>query len=421
LESLVRFAVISAGRLHASGLPQSALDEMTSDALAALGGLPPAGQARILPALVRRSVTAWTSGRKWATGAAAEFAAQTAGLTETLSGLSQQPRAARTPQVQQRITETLTDPSLLAYFQEHLLAQETALLALVDRLAGEALTRPPHQPIRYCALGTPGTGKSESAALLARRLGVPFINIDAASMSDYHTAAAQLLGSGRGIVGSHQSGRLEQAAKHHTGVVVEVSDIDHAVPSVQSYMADLFLQVLDMGEAQSSIGPKFSCANLLFAFTMNLPAGLDERIRQSMGFSRTPSRQEVTAGVAAEVKSMLSGAFLSRIGTPVVFDPLEGPALAKIVARAVENAVRSAAERLGFTVVEVAVSPATGEAALTRLRSKLVSFGARALLEHARDLSAKAVLEWMRSAPAARSVKLGVAVDAGGDLIVTSI
>jgi hypothetical protein len=420
LESLARFAVISAGRLHPGSLPQSALDELTSDAIAALGGLPSSVQKKILPALARRSAGIRASGRKSLPGVSADFAAEAGGLSETLSGLSPGPRARRAAQVQELLTRILTDPSLFDYFREHLLAQDTALRGLSDRLAGEALTRPRHQPIRYCALGTPATGKSESAALLARRLDVPLINIDAASMSDYHTAAAQLLGSGRGIVGSHQAGRLEQAAKHHTGVVVEVSDIDHAVPSVQSYMADLFLQVLDAGEAQSSIGPKFSCANLIFAFTMNLPGGVDERIRQSMGFSRAPSRREVTAGVAAEVKSMLSGAFLSRIGTPIVFDPLDGPALAQIVARALQNAVRSAAERLGFAVAEVAVTPGAGEAVLACFESKLVSFGARALLEHARDLSAKAVLEWVRSAPAADSVKLTVATDDGGDLIVKS-
>lgn len=419
-DSLARFAVISAGRHHPGSISQPALDELTSDAIAALGGLPSSIQKNLLPALARRAAGIRASGRKSPPGGSAEFAANASGLSETLAGLSPRPRARRLAQVQELLTRVLIDPALFGYFQEHLLAQDTALRGLVDRLAGEALTRPLHQPIRYCALGTPATGKSESAALLARHLGVPLINIDAASMSDYHTAAAQLLGSGRGIVGSHQAGRLEQAAKHHTAVVVEVSDIDHAVPSVQSYMADLFLQVLDTGEAQSSIGPKFSCTNLVFAFTMNLPGGMDERIRQSMGFSRTPGRKEITAGIAAEVKSMLSGAFLSRIGTPIVFDPLDGPALAKIVARAVQGAVLSAAERLGFEIAEVAVAPGAGEAVLVRLQSKLVSFGARGLLERARDLSAKAVLEWMRSAPAARTVKLHVAVDADGDLIVTS-
>jgi len=68
----------------------------------------------------------------------------------------------------------------------------------------------------------------------------------------------------------------------------------------------------------------------------------------------------------------------------------------------------------------VAVAPGGGAEALASFESNLASFGARALLEHARDLSAKAVLAWVRSASAAGSAKLNVAVGPGGDLIVTS-
>ncbi len=66
--------------------------------------------------------------------------------------------------------------------------------------------------------GTPGTGQVD-AQLLARVLDVPFVVIDAASMSDAYTVTSQLLGSSRGIVNSYQPGRLEQVAKHHRGAV----------------------------------------------------------------------------------------------------------------------------------------------------------------------------------------------------------
>src|SRR5512137_1250561 len=122
-----------------------------------------------------------------------------------LSGLSPRPRAGRAPEVQERFTRVLTDPGLLPFLEDHLLAQDQALEQLVSRLVMESLTRPSHQPIRYCAQGPPGTGKSESAVLLAQRLGIPYVNIDAASMPDYYTASSQLLGSGRGIVMSYQS------------------------------------------------------------------------------------------------------------------------------------------------------------------------------------------------------------------------
>ena len=107
-------------------------------------------------------------------------------------------------------------------------------------------------------------------------------------------ASAQLLGSGRGIVGSYRAGRLEEAAHHHGGVLVEVSDIDHAPPGVRSFLADLFLQVLETGEAQSGAGAIFSCASVVFAFTLNLPGGGDEAVRRRLGFGDAPSREVCT-------------------------------------------------------------------------------------------------------------------------------
>ena len=96
----------------------------------------------------------------------------------------------------------------------------------------------------------PGYGEvgEHRASLADWGRNIPYINIDAADTST--PCAAQLLGSGRGIVGSHQSGRLEQAAKHHAGAVIEVSDLDHAVPEARAAMADLFLQILETGRAE---------------------------------------------------------------------------------------------------------------------------------------------------------------------------
>ncbi|MGA1871947.1 MAG: AAA family ATPase, partial [bacterium] len=274
----------------------------------------------------------------------------------------------------------------------------------------EVLTRPLYQPIRYCAQGTPATGKSESASLLAQRLRIPYINIDAASMPDYHTAAAQLLGSGRGIVGSHQSGRLEQAAKHHTGVVVEISDLDHAPLSVRSTLADLFLQVLETGEAQSATGAMFSCANLIFAFTMNLPQGMDEQIYKGIGFNNYPSRCEVERRVADEIKNMLSSAFLSRVGMPILFEPLDGDALAVIVERVIKISIFNAAERLRCPIQDIILEEGLGKKVIVSLQTSITSFGARALLEHGRTVAAKAL-----SAIQQRSVLL-----AGKSLFITA-
>jgi hypothetical protein len=398
LATLVLFAIQSAARL-AGGLSPSVEKDILRAILEAMKGFHGATQRRVLQAVANRSVAVVSKNRKGVVSSTAKYAEIVAALKETLAGLSPRPRAARSQEIQNRYTAILTDNGLLAYFGEHLLAQDAALRQLVSRLTMECLTRPCHQPIRYCAQGTPGTGKSESAILLARHLDIPYINIDAASMPDFYTASAQLLGSGRGIVGSHQSGRLEQAAKCHSGAVVEVSDLDHAVPSVRAALADLFLQILETGEGQSAAGGMFSCANLIFAFTMNLPDGMDEAVRKRIGFNDSVSRRQLTADVADHIKRMLSGAFLSRVGTPIVFDPLDGTALALIVERAIKAAILSAASHLNAGIDDVILEEGLGSRAVKLMESQVVSSGARALLEHGRCLAARAFLDFRQRTP----------------------
>lgn len=418
-ETLVRFAVMSAGRQR-NGIPEAVIEELVSLSLAALKSVPDAELAKIIPALATKMVTMWVAGNKPNQKEITSFLAKTSAVSETLSGLSSRPRICRMAEIQEHFTRVLADSKLLESFRKELLAQDYALDQLCQRLKTECLTRPLHQPLRYCAQSPPGTGKSQSTMILARVLDVPYINIDAASMSDHHTASLQLLGSGRGFVGSHQCGRLEHAAKHHTGVVIEVSDLDHAVPSVRASLADLFLQVLDTGEAQSSVGAMFSCANIIFVFTMNLPGGMDEKLHKGIGFAsiRSRSRSDMKERVSEEIKSMLSSAFLSRVGTPIVFDPLNGEALALIVERAVEDAAFTAAIRLQQNVSRVIIEPGTGETVLKSFKSSMLSFGARVLIEHARSLAAQAVLAWIREKNRPKSGELFIAADHPGGLTV---
>ena len=406
LPALAEVAVQVACRLH-GGLSPARRKELTRRVLAAVDGRGDAQQQRILPLVARKVTTDYFTGRYRGPDATVAFVDRSAALSETFAGLCVRPRAQRVAEVQAEWVRTLASPELLACFHEHLLAQDRALEALSRRLTMEVLTRPLHQPLRYCAQGTPGTGKSESAQLLARVLDVPFVVIDAASMSDAYTVTSQLLGSSRGIVNSYQPGRLEQVAKHHRGAVVEVCDIDHAPPPVQSALAALFFQVLENGEAQSSAGGMFSCANLIFAFTMNLPGGMDEAVRRDgIGYNNAPTARTVKKKIVNEIKGMLSGAFLSRIGTPILFEPLDGDALAAIVERAVAGAVHAAAERLGRPVTAVTIGAGVGRAVLATLEASVIAFGARAILEHGRALAAEAVLRWEDVPVADRPVRV---------------
>ncbi len=391
IEVLTRFAVHSSA-VPSGGINAISLQRLTEQTLLALKPYSFNEQQRIVATVANHAVSGWIKGSS-AGSATSEFAGKVSGISETLSGLSSKPRASRTPAVQERYTKVLAEGDLSSFLKEHLLAQDRALDQLAAHLRMEVLTRPMHQPIRYCAQGTPATGKSESAVLLAGKLDVPYINVDAASIPDYYSAAAQLLGSGRGIVGSYQSGRLEQAAKHHTGAVIEISDLDHANERVRSGLADLFLQVLETGEAQSAAGSMFSCANLIFAFTMNLPDGMDEDLRKEFGFGKGPSERVLRSHVMSEIKKMLSGAFLSRAGTPILFAPLTGPAIEIILERAIRTAVVAAADRLHLNVTKVEVKEGTGAVVRDHMDVNLCAFGARSLLEFGRSLAAQALMD----------------------------
>jgi hypothetical protein len=396
LETLARFAVRTAGR-QVGGLPPASEERLLQKVLEELARLSHPEQRRVLPGLARRAVNAWAAGVRLEEGP--DFVVRASGLSETLAGLSPRPRVQRAQLVQTQFGARLTHPQLLGFLQENLLGQDRALEEFIARLASEVLTRPLHQPLRLCVEGTPATGKSESLALTARWLDIPYVNFDAASITSAHTAAAQLLGSGRGIVGSHQSGRLEQAAKHHAGALIEISDLDHAPPEVRSSLADLFLQVLDKGEAQSATGAMFSCTNLIFAFSMNLPGKKDEKAHRGIGFQSDRDDRQRRQRVISELQNMLSGAFLSRIGSPILFRPLKGEALANIVLRAIEQALRSAAGRLHLPIQEILVLPEVGPGVLASLEASVTAFGARTLVEHGRSLAAQALLDLKRQKP----------------------
>jgi len=415
----VAFAVREAGR-RLGGLAETQMAEITADIQGSLAHRSSNGQLEILPRLVWRNVTAATSGRSIPEESTKAFMIRFDQLAETLGGVHDERRDQRTAEVDRRYLEKLSDPKLLDFFREHLFAQDRALSELVDRLRAEALMRPPHQPIRYCALGTSGNGKSESARLLANWLRVPLVHVDAASMSDHHTGSAQLLGSGRGIVGSHEPGRLEKAANHHAGAVVEVSDLDHAKPDVRSHLGDLFLQILENGEIQTATGAMVSCANLVLAFTMNLPDGLDARAWQPVGFGETPSPAEVGKRVAQEIEHMVSGAFVGRAGSPILFDPLTVAVLAQIAQHVIEKSIGLGLSRLQMEPSEILVTPTVGKAVAASIDIDFTSFGVRAVLEKARSLSAEAVMEVVRLELDIRGKPVSVSATPNGTLVLTT-
>ncbi len=420
IESLARFFIHRVGR-HCGGLTSAAEVELTSEVVMALQGIASADQRRLLPSVARRAVTRRDAGKATAASIDGSFVSELAGLSETLTGLGSVSRGHRSSDVEERFVQALTDPSFAGFLREHLVGQDEAIEQLAAQLMTECLARPSHQPLRICLQGPPATGKSQSAELIARRLGVPYMVFDASAIADHYTATAQLLGSSRGIVGSYQSGRLERVARHHAGAVFEIADLDHAPDSVRTTLADTFLGILDSGHAQSATGATFSCANVVLVFSLNLPGNADLHVRRSVGFRGPPSRHEVTERVLSELRGFVSSAFLSRLGAPVLFEPLDETSWAEILERAVRTAVTTSLGRLKFDVGEVQLDAAVGARVMASLDKDIETLGSRALLEHGRALAAAAVAELQRRNEllAGRAVHVTAAED--GRLMIEAV
>jgi hypothetical protein len=415
LDLLAHFALLKAA--PAEGIPPRICRVLLAEILAGVRPLADAEARRLLPMVAARSVAAWASGRPTASDV---FVARSGALAETFAGLVAGGTAKRSARVQERWVRRLTDTGLVAHLRSCLFGQERALGELVQRLREECLARAEEQPLRCLLQGTPGTGKSESIRLLAEWLGVPYQVIDAASFSDIHTASAQLLGSGRGIVGSFRKGRLEELAGHHEGAVVEVADLDHAAPAVRASFGDLFLQMLETGLGQSAKGNPFSCANLVIVFSLNLPDGADERLRRSLGFMPSQDGGDLRREVEEELKRLLSNAFVSRVGSPILYDPLDAGARARIVERAVEAALRTACSRLGAAVGGIELAQGLGQALLAGWSRSGLSTGARGLAELARQEATRALLALPGHADL-RGRVLNAAADAGSCLLLQAV
>jgi ATP-dependent Clp protease ATP-binding subunit ClpA len=152
---------------------------------------------------------------------------------------------------------------------------------------------------------------------------------------------------------------------------------------------------------------------------MNLPGGLDAKVRREVGFV-PPTARDIQHRVSEEIRDMLSGAFLSRIGQPVLFAPLDGPTVAHIVARGVEEALHRAAGHLGLGLDAIVVGDEVGPRLTASMEVAPTSSGARLLLEYARQKACTALLALLDETPLPAGQTLYVHADPRGHLTLTT-
>ena len=116
---------------------------------------------------------------------------------------------------------------------------------------------------------------------------------------------------------------------------------------------------------------------------------------------------------------MVSGAFLSRLGGPVIYAPLTGGVRAQIAGRVLVSAARTGLARLGYGDVRVSLAPGTAERLVAGPDSGALTFGARGLAEVARNAASGAVLRAWRDGWLRPDGAVGLAHGADGRLEIS--
>ena len=191
---------------------------------------------------------------------------------------------------------------------------------------------------------------------------------------------------------------------------------DHAPPAARASFADLFLAVLDNGETRAGNGASIACHNLLIIVTTNVAEAMVTR--QPMGFTSGANPASVRADVQEEIATAFSSAFLSRVGRPILFNPLNEAALAQILEDALRHALETSAQRLGIAIGLLAFAPYLGEQLLQHHRRLAPRFGAREFQELGRSLVTAALRQLPPGRAGLRIEQLHVGLGQCGTLLL---
>lgn len=221
---------------------------------------------------------------------------------------------------------------------ERVIGQDEAVKA-VSRAVRRARAglKDPKRPIgSFLFLGPTGVGKTELARSLAANLfgdEDAMIRIDMSEYMEKH-AVSRLVGAPPGYVGYDEGGQLTEAVRRKPYSVILFDEVEKA----HSDFFNILLQVLDDGRLTDNQGRTVDFKNTVIIMTSNLGAKyLKTDDPAAMGFLAAKSKDNAIDPTEAK-KNALDAAkrhfrpeFLNRIDEMIVFDPLTGDDLSKIV------------------------------------------------------------------------------------------
>ncbi len=233
--------------------------------------------------------------------------------------------------------------------------QDAAIKAVADAVRrSRAGLNDPRRPIgSFIFLGTTGVGKTELAKALAEYLFDDEDMMTRIDMSEYMEkhSVSRLVGAPPGYVGYEEGGQLTEAVRRKPYSVVLFDEVEKAHPDV----FNVLLQVLDDGRLTDNKGRFVNFKNTIIIMTSNMGSQL---IRENFAKMTDANRREIISRTTRDVTDMLKQnirpEFLNRIDEIVMFEPLSGKDIRKIVDIQV-NAVRKLLDANG---VQLDITPA---------------------------------------------------------------
>jgi ATP-dependent Clp protease ATP-binding subunit ClpA len=192
----------------------------------------------------------------------------------------------------------------------------------------------------FLFLGPTGTGKTETAKLLAEYLGMKLIRYDMAEYQEKH-AASKLIGAPPGYVGYDDAnlggGLLISDIEKQPNSVLLFDEIEKAHPDV----VNVLLSLMDEGVVTSSNGKKADCRNTIVILTSNLGAADNER--NTIGFSTALQK---TGEDDKAMTEFFKPEFRNRLDAVCKFGKLDKLSMKKIVSKFINEINDLLAEKM---------------------------------------------------------------------------
>ena len=196
--------------------------------------------------------------------------------------------------------------------------QDNAISTLLDKIfVAQAGMKSPNKPIgSFLFLGPTGTGKTETARVLADKMGMQLVRFDMSEYQEKHSVA-RLIGAPPGYVGyEDNAGMLITKLQEFPNSILLLDEIEKAHPDV----SNILLQFMDNGFVTGSNGKQADGRNTILIMTSNLGAADNER--NTIGFGTLEREGEDDKAIkkffAPEFRNRLDGVIKFHSLTPEI-------------------------------------------------------------------------------------------------------